>query len=243
MAKQLCCLLAVTAIAFGVIMQRADAATIYSETFSGAGTADLNGTAPDSTTDGNTWTASSLWNKDGTVDAGSGDHNAFLAFTPNAGNVYTLSATLDTPSGASWAAIGFVEGANVSTDFWQNITSATVPWVLYRSSTNVDSFIGRVDNWTTQDEGDHSGPSTFSIVLDTQGAAWTAEWFINSASVRSETLASNPTGITHVGLGRESGTDANFDSFSLTVVPEPSTLCLATLGLLALIGLGRRHKR
>lgn len=79
-----------------------------------------------------------------------------------------------------------------------------------------------------------------SIVLDTQGAAWTAEWFINGGSVRSETLASNPTGITHVGLGRESGTSASFDNFSLTVVPEPGSLALMGLGGLCLLKRRRR---
>ena len=223
----------VSALALGLMVgtgQQAEASTIYEETFSGLSSTDLNGTAPDTTTGGEVWSASTAWNKDGSVDAGAGDDNAFLAFTPTSGNVYTLSATLATPSGPSWAAIGFVEGANTTTDFWQNITAATVPWVLYRSSTNVDSFIGRVENWTPADEGDHAGPITMSIVLDTQGAAWTAEWFINGGSVRSETLASNPTGITQVGLARESGTDASFDSFSLTVVPEPASLALMSLG-------------
>ena len=143
--------------------------------------------------------------------------------------------------GPTWAAIGFVEGANTTTDFWQNISAATVPWVLYRSSTNVDSFIGRVDNWTPEDEGDHAGPITMSIVLDTQGAAWTAEWFIDGGSVRSETLASNPAGITHVGLGRESGTSASFDDFSLAVIPEPATMSVLVLGGLALVR--RRRNR
>jgi hypothetical protein len=186
------------------------------------------------------WAASAIWNKDGSTDAGAGDDNAFLAFTPESGKIYTLSATLDTPSGPSWAAIGFVEGADTTTDFWQNITVATVPWILYRSNTNTDSFIGRVDNWTPEDEGDHAGPITMSIVLDTQGAAWTTEWFINGGSVRTETLASNPTTITHVGLGRESGTSASFDNFSLTAVPEPSAAALLGLGGLAL--LRRRRK-
>lgn len=218
----------------------ADAATIYNETFSGLSTTDLNGTAPDTTTGGEVWAASTNWNKDGSTDAAaSSNDNAFLAFTPTAGKVYTLSATLDTPVGPSWAAIGFVEEANTTIDFWDNINAATVPWVLYRSSTNVDSFIGEVGNWTTLDEGNHSGPITLSIELDTQGAAWTAEWFINGGSVRSETLGSNPTGITHVGLGRNAGTSASFDNFSLTVVPEPSSALFVALGGLALL---RRHR-
>ena len=223
-----------SALALGLMVgtgQQAEASTIYNETFSGLSTTDLNGTAPDTTTGGEVWSASTDWNKDGSTDAAAGsDDNAFLAFTPTSGNVYTLSATLATPSGSSWAAIGFVEESNTGIDFWDNINAATVPWVLYRSNTNVDSFIGTNGNWTPLDEGNHAGPITMSIVLDTQGAAWTAEWFINGGSVRSETLVSNPTGITHVGLGRESGTTASFDNFSLTVVPEPGSLALLGMG-------------
>lgn len=37
--------------------QPAEASTIYNETFSGAGTTDLTGTAPDTTTGGEVWSA------------------------------------------------------------------------------------------------------------------------------------------------------------------------------------------
>jgi hypothetical protein len=85
------------------------------------------------------------------------------------------------------------------------------------------------------DEGDHAGPLTLSIVLDTTGAQWTAEWFVGGSSARTETFGSNPTGITHVGLGRESNTDTTFSDFSLTVIPEPSAAALFALGGLALL--------
>ena len=118
--------------------QHTEASTIYNETFSGLSTTDLNGTAPDTTTGGEVWSSSTDWNKDGSTDAlSTGGDSAFLAFTPETGKVYTLSATLDTPSGPAWAAIGFVEASNTEIDIWQNITAATVPWVLYRSNTNV----------------------------------------------------------------------------------------------------------
>ena len=223
--------------------QQADAAVIYNETF--VGTGDLNGTAPDTTTGGNTWTASPNWNEDGTVDAGSGDDSAFLAFTPVTGKVYTLSAALTQPSSGTWGAIGFTENANISTggddDFWKNIPTNTAPWVLYRTNSNVDSFLGPLTGGV-EDEGDHTGPLTLSIVLNTEGAAWTAEWFVDASSVRSETFASNPTGINYVGFSRENGTSVVFSDFSLTVVPEPATMSLLALGGLAILR-RRRGKR
>jgi hypothetical protein len=221
----------------------AQAAVIYNETFSGLGTTDLNGTEPDDTTGANTWAASTNWNKDGSVDAsGANDDNAFLAFTPVAGKIYTLTATLTQPTGASWAAIGFTENADTTTtadsDFWRNIPAATAPWVLYRAASgNVDSFLGPLTGGVA-DEGDHPGGITMSIVLNTEAAAWTAEWFVGASSVRSETFGSNPTGINYVGLGRDGGTDVTFSNFSLsdnTVIPEPSTTALLGLGGLALI--------
>ena len=66
---------------------------IYNETFSGSGAVDLNGTTPDNTTGGNTWTASTDWKADGTIAGstlGADDDSAFLAFAPVSGNVYNL---------------------------------------------------------------------------------------------------------------------------------------------------------
>ena len=219
----------------------AQAATIYSETFNDpTGTIKLNGTEPDDTTGATKWAASTNWNKDGSVDASAAnDDNAFLAFTPVAGQIYTLTATLNQPTGDSWAAIGFTENADTTTtgdsDFWRNTPAATAPWVLYRAADgNVDSFLGPLTGGTL-DEGNHPGGITMSIVLNTEAAAWTAEWFVGASSVRSETFGSNPTGINYVGLGREGGTDVTFSNFSLTSVPEPSTTALIGLGGLALI--------
>jgi len=224
------------------------ATTIYQDDFSGADTDPLNGTTPDTTTTSNTWLASTDWLANGTavtgVNTATNDDNAFLAFTPSAGNIYTLSATMSTPTTpGTWVAIGFTETANLEGSgnaFWQNIatTNSTVPWLLYRNSTNIDTFLGASPSWITEDEGDVAGPVTFSIVLNTEGAAWTAEWFVNGGSVRGPVaLSSNPTGINYVGLGRDNGTSATFTDFTLTAaaVPEPTSLALLGLGGLCML--------
>ena len=79
-----------------------------------------------------------------------------------------------------------------------------------------------------------------SIVLNTEATAWTAEWFVDASSVRSETFVSNPTGINYVGLGRDNCANVTFSNFNLSVVPEPSSAALLGLGGLAL--LRRRRK-
>jgi len=227
----------------------ANAGVIYSESFSGSG--DLNGTAPDIGVA--TWVASADLNKDGTVDPdGTTDDNAFLAFTPVAGKVYTLSATLDSSTGAGWLGIGFTDtavtdGPAGTADFWKNIGDNPAPWMLYRGDgaaaagktpDRVVSFVGGDPGaWSVGAEGVYPGPIDVSIELNTEAAAWTAEWFVNGGSVRSETLGSIPT-INYVGFGREGGTIGTIDDFSLTVVPEP-----ATLGFLALGGLGLLRRR
>jgi hypothetical protein len=208
------------------------AAQIYFDNFDG-GTGGLNGTTPDTTTGGEVWLASTDWNANGVVAAGgnsTNDDGAYLAFTPTAGNVYTLSATLDTPS-SIWAGIGFVGASNTETSIYAN-TSAS--WMLYRSNINVDSFFGN-GTGDSADGGNHTGPVTLSIELDTTTALWSTEWFVNGSSVRAaKSFTINPT-ITHVGFAREDGAGANFSSFELSVVPEPSVALLSGIGVLTLL--------
>ena len=195
---------------------------IYSETFSDVGA--LHGSTPDVTTGGATWTASD-WEENGTtgtiavVNSSGEDDSAFLPFTPVTGNVYTLSATMTVPSGGQgtgWAAIGFAATNTTTGSFWANNTA---PWILYRPDTNVDSFLGPGTGGSA-DEGNWATSVTFSIILNTENPAWTAEWFIDDGSgpvsVRSETFGTNPT-IGYAGFGRENGNTTAIDNFNLTV--------------------------
>ena len=68
------------------------------------------------------------------------------------------------------------------------------------------------------DAGNWSGSATFSVVLNTEAAAWTVEWFINGGSVRGPVAyGSNPT-IGYVGFARENGNNTAIDNFSLTAI-------------------------
>jgi hypothetical protein len=231
------------------------ATTIYSETFSNGsvGTPSaLNGSTPDITTAAATWVAS-RWSENGTTGTivtngnnttnTSDDDSAFLAFTPVAGNVYTLSATMTVPAGGNtngWVGLGFAATNTTTGSFWAN---GTAPWLLYRPSSEVVSFAESLSTAPNNDlgvatnniiEGNYATSANFSIVLDTTGAAWTAEWFINAGSVRTETYGTNPT-IGYVGFGRENGNTSAIDNFSLTVIPEPSVALLGGLGVIALL--------
>ncbi len=221
------------------------AATIYSETFSDGSVAtptDLNGSTPDVTIGVNTWSASE-WQENGstttiaTSTSTTNEDSAFLAFTPTAGNIYTLSATMSVPTGGAttgWVGLGFAETNTTTGSFFSNNAA---PWILYRPDTNVDSFLG-VGATNSADEGNWSVSATFSLVLNTEAAAWTAEWFIDGGSVRGPVAyGTNPT-IGYVGFGRENGNKSSIDNFSLSdnsVITEPSTTALIGLGGLALI--------
>jgi len=232
----------IMALALAAVPANAATVLLYSDDFSGSSANPLDGTTPDTTTGTNTWIAHENWKADGSIAATSSgqDHNAFLAFTPTSGFIYTLSATLPQPSGSSgsgrWAAIGFTNatlGATTASNaFWDGANAATA-WMLYRDSNNIAAFAGP---GTAGGSGNiaYSGTRTMTVVLDTTAAQWKVEWFVDATSIHEWTYTTNPT-ISYVGLGRANGVGADFSSFSLTAIPEPSAALLGGLGLLALL--------
>lgn len=209
---------------------------IYSETFSGGSVGSpsaLNSTTPDVTTGAAAWVASD-WRENGststiaTSTTSSDDDSAFLPFAPVAGKVYTLSAKMTVPSGGGttgWVAIGFAQTNTTAGSFWSNNTA---PWMFWRPGNATSGIPNEVVTWlgpgigtttpaNSASEGAYTGTQTFSMVLDTTGAAWKVEWLIGGSSVRTETYGTNPT-IGYVGFGRENGQNTQIDDFSLTVV-------------------------
>ena len=223
---------------------------LYSEDFSGDDTTNLHGTTPDTTIGSSTWIAHENWKADGSIAGGTSlnvpaaDHSAFLAFTPTAGTIYTLSATLDKPDGGAsgmWAGIGFTNDTlgtavgNNGESFFAG-TNAAGPWMLWRANNDQIAAFGGpgTANGSGNLAGYGTGPQTLTIVLDTTDTAWKAEWFVGNDSIYTFTYTTNPT-ISYIGLGRENNAAADFSSFSLTVIPEPSAALLGGLGMLCLL--------
>jgi len=248
-------LLPALALAGLAVANSANAAAIvlYSDDFSGASTDPLHATTPDTTIGTSTWIAHPNWRADGSIAGATGtgtlanDQSAFLAFVPQTGKIYTLSATLAKPTGTGggmWAGIGFTNdtlgtaAGNNSESFFAG-TNAAGPWMLYRANANeIAAFAGPGTADGSGNKSPYTGTQTMTIVLDTTSAFWKAEWFVGASSIHTFTYETNPT-ISYIGLGRENNAGANFSSFSLTVIPEPST---ALAGLLLGLGLLRRRR-
>jgi len=263
--------LSAAALIFCCSVERAHTQTIYSQDFTtGSGTT-LHGSAPTLANAFAGGSSSASWNvlsnsatafinKDGTI--GGNQNTALLAFTPQSGYVYTLSATLTfTATPGNWIALGFAShnpaqnaGSAKLTD-----TGATGPdgiaWMIANDATgnNEQFFSGPGASpgaGIGGAQGLMSGAGTFtlSLNLDTTGSLWTISSFIDGTQLGTAfTYTANPT-IAAVGLGQNSlGAPGNvkWDTFDLsaTTVPEPSAFALAGIGAAMFALLRRKNSK
>jgi hypothetical protein len=138
----------------------------------------------------------------------------YLAFTPQAGYIYTLEAdiTVSVNLGEDWFAIGFV----------QNPTNWTVSGAYTVADYNVGTQQGIV-RWNATNLGQ---TRHVTYTLDTTAPGWTntqnigyVGWFTAGAG----------------NLNINSQNQVSIDNFSLTAVPEPGAALLGGFGLLALL--------
>jgi hypothetical protein len=222
-----------TIAALGVLLliagtNQASAVVIYSQTFTG-GTGDLAGTT--STVGNGTWTPdipiSSVVNLNGNTTAQYGSIS--LAFTPQSGFVYDLTATINvTAANGSWLGVGFLQ-ANDAYGFFgtKNNPAAlrTTGWQIWPQAANY-----------TQNSND------ILIRLNTTGAQWTTSMYQGGGQMGDTYTytSGNPT-INWVGIVTEGTAVGNVSAFQLTAVPEPSTYALVVGGLATLLLIRRRR--
>jgi hypothetical protein len=145
-----------------------------------------------------------------------------LAFTPQSGFVYDLTATINvTAANASWLGVGFLKNNDAYGFFGSPNTPTalrTTGWQIWPQTANYTS--------TSND---------ILIRLDTTADQWTTSMYQGGTQMGSTfTYTTNPT-ITRVGFVSEGTAVGSVSAFQLTAVPEPTAALLGTLGMLALL--------
>lgn len=223
------------------------ATLIYQDDFSGSGTTNLSGLAPDTATGllggsaGATWLASSIFKADGTssittASAGS----AYLPFSPVSGYVYTISIDIGVPTFTAdhWAGISLVNG-----------TPNT--GVAFHSLTETYATIGRRNPaYTSNDLLRWQGPKNggtnlhisesaagawrLSIILDTQNASdWKFQWLMQAdggVEHLSGVYDLGTESINHIMISHSNISSFTYDNFSVTAVPEVGSSALTAAG-------------
>jgi len=223
--------------------------------------ATLHNTAPTDRTGGvgsDLWdadeTTSTPFQSDGVINTGQAA-GAWIAFTPAAGNIYQLSATLNTTAGdAQWNALGFTSGGDSTKafngdggfgnmllrqerdPFFSNFAGATIDPATAFPGQNTDGGVAF-------DVG--TGAIDYAIILDAtdaDSANWTMAFYADGTQVLGPTTAAsgNFNTINHVGLSTLEDAAGTVSDFQLaTLVPEPASLALLGLGSALILG-GRR---
>jgi len=233
--------------------------TIYNHQFNGSG-GPLNGTPE--TFSGVAWQAGSVFLDNGVVQtlvAGSANGQAaWLPFTPQSGLIYTATATI-LNNQPNWIAFGFMPATPPGGDWTatsfdvRHSNNGAYLWALTRnnpSASDQQAFVGPstaggLANFNG-DLVDPAQPVEIKIVLDTTADTWTAEFFLNGTSRETVNVPdAAKTAIGGIGFSRDRNATDNpggvIQSFSLTVVPEPTSGALLLTGL-ALLGLARARR-
>ena len=205
--------------------------TIYSDSLAGSG--NVAGSAPTvAGTDGGTNYGSSVWtsttaNKSTRSSPAIGKESNFLPFTPQAGRVYLVTATIDATGWASteWYTVGLVQ-SNAAWGGMGNFSMGT----LVRGTNTA----------TTP----HS--ATVTVTLDTRGTGWSntksygyVGWLTDQSATIGPKISNfslviqNPCTVTYVGNTNTSGTvpvDSNVYSANATVAVLGNTSGLTRTG-------------
>jgi dienelactone hydrolase len=198
---------------------------LYQETFSGSSNEYIRGKSPDISVGSATWSAltnSGPWMADGST---AGDtsliRGALLPFSPETGNVYTLTMDMNPTSGTRWFELGFTSASRTDLSFTTATVGASAWFYLKTDRTTAGTVAGGTftsvisGQQTFYGSDDLAGTVSVKIVLDTTETLWSAEWFVNGSSVRTNTYTENPE-INYVGFTRHSSDTAGvIDNFQL----------------------------
>lgn len=236
-----------------VLSTSVSANVIYQEDFTG-GAVSLNGAA---VTPSVSWVSASSFSRNGSFAAGSGTQgsSATLAFTPSQGTEYQLDATVTHTGSSGWIAMGFANGQSTSQSNLDRFLAGNVvgvAWSLFVANGNGQAFLS---NGPTPTDGDNNGGAwspqlaagdtsvDYRVYLDTTGGAgtWEATWYaklttdLNFTEVRTTTQLASES-INSVGFALSGGSaTGSISNFTLTEIPEPTSLALLGLGSLMFV--------
>lgn len=209
----------------------AQATLIFQDTFSTNGA--LKGRAVETGT--GTWIAdATLMTSNGAALPGAtaNGKDGLLAFTPETGKIYTLSADVNVISGSTYVGIGFASNTNGTpngSEYFHALIDTLSPWINMQTNRIVGTMTGPAGGGLTQFSGKGTN-GTVKVVLDTTGANWVSTWYFNNTALRTNTF-SGTLGINYVGFGTGGSVNTTVDNFKLEMIPEP-----ATLGLFGVVG-------
>ncbi len=219
-----------------LLVMSAQATAIYQQGFSGAATTAI-GTAPTIRPGNEVWVSLISGNRTNPFllngNAYSGAGGMCLPFTPAAGNIYKLSASIDrTSNTGDWISIGFND-----TLVGSSFTGAGLGTVIIRGDsqpTDGNAFNGPgVGGQLPDFNFDNDGVNVVEIILDAtsaDSALWMMEYRVGGTSVGGPSLRNDASGdfgnISFVGFSHGGATGAIRDfSLSITstipVIPEP----------------------
>jgi hypothetical protein len=190
------------------------ASVVFQETFSTDGS--LAGNAVE--TGSGTWIGHANLLVSGGVARPAADgpgKNALLAFTPESGKIYTLSADVSANSG-SWVSLGFVADTAATiygNEYFFNYVDSEAPWMLVQANESVGTFSGPGTAGDQYFAGVGSS-GNMSVVLDTRATNWKATYYFNGSALRTNVFYGT-LNITHVGFGGYPTSDLEVDNFVL----------------------------
>jgi len=235
----------------------AHAGPVYSDDFTGSDGTTLNGREPDQIANGETWTANSSFelNGSGSVElppSSSQGRSAHLPFSFDSNGKWTLTArttNLHASDSTAWSAIGWANSNST-----QSLGGTGTYWMLWRGNDDLKTFEGSGTGGAGSGVSSVTGENdTLDLRVTIDQPSDRALFEYKAPSVSSWNTARTIDGldqtlldnVTHVSLARaKTGTDVtdNVEFSSFEVVPEPSSLALVSLGT-GLVLVRRRRRR
>ena len=241
--------LAATAMVMAFSFNAMAATLIYQDDFSGSGSTNLNGLAPDTATGllggsaGATWLANPIFKADGTSSlATASAGSAYLPFSPVSGYVYTISIDIGVTGYDTdhWAAISLVNGTPSTGQAFHGLSNANSYATIGRrdsgySGNNLLRWQGPKNGGTNSHVVNRTaGVWTLSIILDTQNATdWKFQWLMQGGAgveVLSPTYDLGTESINYLMISHSNISSFTYDNFSVTAVPEVASSVLAAAG-------------